>query len=93
MILLIGHHGRSCWVTLGSTYTDGAIAAFNRCGCDVSYREGVDFTRCEFAVLASGFRGRFRTTKGMLTWGGGLTWRSRRLFPVVAWGCLGNAYT
>ena len=33
---------------------------FNRCGRDVSYREGVDFTRCEFVVLASGFCGRFQ---------------------------------
>ena len=57
---------------------------FNCCGRDVSYREGVDFTRCEFAVLASGFRGRFRTTKGMLTRGGDLTWRSRQLLSVVA---------
>ena len=34
------------------------IAAFNRCGRDVSYREGVDFTRFELVILASGFHGR-----------------------------------
>ena len=34
---MTGCHGHSCYVILGSTYTGGAIAAFGRCGRDVSY--------------------------------------------------------
>ena len=69
------------------------IAAFNRCGRDVSYREGVDFTRCELAILASGFHGRSGLLRVCLHWLVILAWQSRRLISVAARDYLGSVYT
>ena len=53
----------------------------------------MDFTRCEFVILASGFHGRSGLPRVCLHWVAILAWRSRWLVSVVARDYLGYPYT